>query len=133
MRDIEGVFIFRIPEGKELVKEIEKFASENDIKCGGVMVIGALKNARIGYYDPKMKKYIEMDVDEQVELLSAIGNISLKEGKVFLHLHAVLGKRDFSVVGGHLIKGEVFVAEVIIQKFSGKLERKLDSTGLFLF
>ncbi len=78
MREIEGVFVFRIPEGKDLIKEIEKFASENNIICGEVKVIGALKNARIGYYDPKMKKYVEMDIDEQVELLSAMGNISLR-------------------------------------------------------
>jgi predicted DNA-binding protein with PD1-like motif len=41
-------------------------------------------------------------VDEQVEVLSMIGDIALWNGKPVVHTHVVLGHRDGSTVGGHV-------------------------------
>ena len=122
---IKNVYVFRVPEGKDLVEYLENFARENEVRCASVMAIGALKSARIGYFSVEEGRYLKEEVREQCELLSAMGNISWKEGvEPFLHMHVVLGRNDFSVIGGHLIRGEVFVAEVIIHEYDGRCPRQ---------
>lgn len=52
---------------------------------------------------------------EDYELIALNGNISLKQNAPYIHVHALLGQRDFTVFGGHLFEGEVAVtAEIMI-------------------
>ena len=120
----KNVYVFRILEGKDIVKSIEDFAEENEIQCASVNVIGALKNAEMGYFSNLKGKYITKEINEQCELLAGMGNISLKLENVFLHLHVILGRSDFTTIGGHLVRGEVFVAEVIIHEYDGRCPRE---------
>jgi predicted DNA-binding protein with PD1-like motif len=63
-----------------------------------------------------------------------MGNISLKDGEPFAHIHVSLGGPDGKLYGGHLVEGEVFVAEVFIQELLGEpLERKPQDNGLSLW
>ncbi len=89
------------------------------------MGIGSLRNPVVGYYSEEEKKYRSIKLSGTFELLSLNGNISLKEGKSFAHLHVTLGDEEGRVFGGHLIRGDVFVAEVYIGELIGEpLERK---------
>ncbi|NPA75475.1 MAG: DNA-binding protein [Euryarchaeota archaeon] len=121
---IKEVYVFRIPEGRDLMEFIKEFAERNEIHCASVNIIGALKNAEIGYFSEEEGRYLKKEINEQCELLSAMGNISRKIEEVFPHIHVILGKKDFTVVGGHLIRGEVFVAEVIIHEYDGRCQRE---------
>ncbi len=134
MRFGEGnMHVFRIKRDKEILEEIKKFAEKNNIECGMVNVIGALKSATLGYFNAQKKNYEKIDIEEQSELVSCMGNVSIKDGEQFIHLHALLANRDFSIIGGHLIKGKVYVAEVIIITCNGKIERKLAFDNLYLW
>ena len=67
-------------------------------------------------------------------MVSLLGNISLKDGEPFAHIHVALGDPEGRVYGGHLISGEVFVAEVFVQELLGEpLERKPQENGLALW
>ncbi len=127
------MYVFRIEKDKEIVEEIKKFAKKNDIGCGMINVIGALKSSTLGYFNPKKKKYEKIDIEEQSELVSCMGNISIKDNDIFIHLHALLANRDFSIIGGHLIKGDVYVAEVFVLPCKGKIERKPAMDNLYLW
>jgi predicted DNA-binding protein with PD1-like motif len=72
------------------------------------------------------------EVSEQVELLSLIGDITLYKGKHQLHAHAVIGKRDGTACGGHLLKAIVHpTLELIINESPGYLQREMnEETGL---
>ncbi len=120
---IKHVHVARIPEDSDLVEGIIRYCVKKGIKCGSVNVIGALKNAELGFFNKESGEYERKSVNDQCELLSGVGNISNIEEKTFLHLHVVLGKSDFSVTGGHLIHGKVYVAEVIIHEYDGKCPR----------
>ncbi len=120
---VKNVHVFRIPANKDIMEYLKNYVEENEIKCGAINVIGALKNADIGYYSTGQKRYIREYVDEQCEILSGLGNIFRIGGEYFVHFHIVLGRRDFWVKGGHLIRGKVFVAEVIIYEFEGECPR----------
>ena len=121
--NVKKVHVVRFPEGKDLMKEIKRYCEEKKIKSGMINVIGALKNATLGYFDTRVRKYIKKEIDEQCELISAMGNISTLKDETFIHVHALLGSKNFDTIGGHLIRGEIFVAEVTIIEFEGGIER----------
>ena len=117
-------FMFRIPEDEEIIGYIGNFAREKEIRAGFVSAIGSLKNAKLGYFDRDEGRYLEIDVNETMELVSAMGNLSIKENSPFPHIHAVLGNREGKLLGGHLIEGRVFVAEVYIEGYPEEMVRE---------
>ncbi|AAL80743.1 DUF296 domain-containing protein [Pyrococcus furiosus DSM 3638] len=128
------VYLFRIPEGKEIIEFLREFAEKENIKVGIISAIGTLRNPVIGYFMEEEKKYKEISLTGTYELLSLSGNISLKDGKPFVHAHVVLGDSEGRAFGGHLVRGEVFVAEVFVQELEGEtLERKPTEHGLALW
>jgi predicted DNA-binding protein with PD1-like motif len=70
----------------------------------------------------------------QVEVLSLLGDVAVGDQGPALHLHAVLGKADGSVVGGHLIEAYVrpTLEVILIQPPSYLRKRKDPETGLAL-
>jgi len=127
-------FLFRVPEGEELLGFINSFAKKNNVLIGTVSAIGSLRNPKIGYFDENAGEYKVIKLSGLYELVSLSGNISLKDGEPFAHVHVALGAPDGKLYGGHLIEGEVFVAEVFIQELLGELlERKPQENGLTLW
>lgn len=128
-------FIERIEYGKDLLRSLEGLARERGIKSGVLMAIGALQRARLKYYNQEEKEYVAISIDEPMELLSCIGNISTFKGKIIVHCHVVLADRNGRAYGGHLDYGTiVFSCEVYLSELKGiELERKYDYvTGLNL-
>ena len=127
-------FLFRVPEGEELLGFINDFAKKNNVLIGAVSAIGSLRDPKIGYFDEAAGEYKVIELSGLYELVSLSGNISLKDGEPFAHIHVTLGGPDGSLYGGHLVEGEVFVAEVFIQELLGEpLERKPQEKGLALW
>lgn len=125
----------RLDHGTDIIGQITDLAKEKEIKTGFLSVIGALSRAELGYYDQVSQKYIEIQIDQPVELVSCLGNISLRDDLPFVHAHAVLSDRGARVWGGHLTSGLVFAAELYMQELLGpNLKRMPDSiTGLNLW
>jgi hypothetical protein len=73
-------------------------------------------------------------VPEQVEVLSLNGDIALDGAEPKVHAHTVLGRRDGSTVGGHLLEAHVRpTLEVILVESPGYLRKTCDrETGLAL-
>jgi predicted DNA-binding protein with PD1-like motif len=78
--------------------------------------------------------YRKIAMQEQVEVLSLVGDIALKDGAPQLHAHVVVGKSDGTAHGGHLIEAHVWpTLEVILTESPKHLWRKIDpETGLAL-
>jgi predicted DNA-binding protein with PD1-like motif len=72
-----------------------------------------------------------------MEIVSLYGNISLKDGKPFAHVHVVLSDAKGNGRGGHLLPGRtpVFACELIIEEFDGEPPVRLndENTGLALW
>ena len=127
-------FLFRVPEGRGLLGFINDFAKKNNIIIGAVSAIGSLRNPKIGYFDEAAGGYKVIELSGLYELVSLSGNISLKDGEPFAHIHVALGGPDGRLYGGHLVEGEVFVAEVFLRELLGPLlERKPQENGLTLW
>ncbi|WP_297417444.1 PPC domain-containing DNA-binding protein [Thermococcus sp.] len=127
-------FLFRVPEGEELLEFVNGFAKRHNVLIGTVSGIGSLRSPKIGYFDEAAGGYKVNELRGLYELVSLSGNISLKNGEPFAHIHVALGGPDGSLHGGHLVEGEVLVAEVFIQELLGELlERKPQGKGLALW
>ena len=141
--DLAGLFEYdrcrqlmvRIRHDADLIQSILQLARIKEIEAGSFTAIGALKRAKLGYYDQKNRKYREMVFESPHELVSCVGNVSLSEGKPFAHAHVVLADDKGNTRAGHLLEGIVFAAEVHLRQLEGpKLERKLDEvTNLWLW
>ena len=120
--------------GNEAVKSLSDFVREQKIEAASIAAIGAFRRAVLGYFEWQSKQYKKIPVEEQVEVLSLIGDVAVADGKPTLHIHAVLGKSDGSVAGGHLLSGEVRpTLEVIITQSPSYLRKARDpETGLAL-
>jgi uncharacterized protein len=115
--------------GDEVAGELAKFVQENEIEAATVSAIGAFHDALLGYFDWQTKQYKEIAVDEQVEVLSLLGDVAVGEEGPSLHLNAVLGKADGSAVGGHLLAAHVRpTLEVILTQPPSYLRRCRDAT-----
>ncbi len=64
--------------------------------------LGAVSAATVSYLNMDTKSYEQHQLDEQMEVVSLVGNVTLREGRPFIHAHVGLGRRDLSMVGGHL-------------------------------
>lgn len=134
-KKINHQWVLRLIKGEELISTITNFCIDNQIKFGTISGIGAVDKAKIGLYDGKKKQYLIKEFfNEDMEITSLNGNVSLKEGNPFLHLHINLATSDFQVFGGHLL--EAFISatgEIFLNEIDHAIDRKLDpETNLYL-
>jgi hypothetical protein len=127
--------ILILETGEEVSATLRGFAEAHHLSSGSFKAIGALSGAKVGWFNWDTKKYeIAASFEEQVEVLSLIGDIALGDGKPMVHAHLIVGRRDGSAHGGHLM--EAFVRptlEVVLTESPQTLRRKFDpASGLAL-
>src|SRR5581483_11977987 len=93
--------------GDEASACLLRFARENHLTAANFSAIGGFSRAVLGYFDWQKKDYLRIEVEEQVEVVSLIGDIAMEKDKPKVHAHAVLGKRSGAAMGGHLLEGHV--------------------------
>jgi uncharacterized protein len=115
-----------LDSGEEAFAQLTKFANDGGIAAASLTSIGAFEKATIGWFDFANKTYKRIEVNEQCEVLSAIGDIATgDDGKASLHMHVVLGLSDGSTRGGHLLNAKVRpTLEVVLTETPSKLRRK---------
>ena len=136
LNDSGGLRTFAVifQTGDEPISGLLDFAKAHDLTGARITAIGAFQDATLAYFDWESKEYREIPVREQVEVLSLLGDIALNDDEPAVHVHAVLGRRDGSTVGGHLKKAHVRpTLEVIIDEQPEYLRKVRDrESGLAL-
>ncbi len=89
----------------------------------------------LGLFRTDIKQFVGHTYEGMYEIASLNGNISQMEGKVYLHLHAVIGDEENETRGGHLVEARVSAtAEIVITAFEGGADRRFsEEIGLNLF
>ncbi len=131
----ERNFLLVLEDGEEAFEAITRFAEDNGIGGASLTAIGAFRAATLGFFDFGTKSYREIPVDEQTEVLSAIGDVAIgDDGKPSLHVHVVLGTSDGSTKGGHFIRGTVHpTLEIVVRESAvGFRRRKRADLGIAL-
>ena len=118
------VWIAVLKEGEEAKQSLLEIAKQEKIEDASFVALGAFAKATVAYFDWQKKKYQDIPVDEQVEVITLIGDIVPDEkGKPSLHAHTVLGRSDGSTRGGHLQEGHVRpTLEITITEIPGVIE-----------
>lgn len=121
-------------KGDEVMSTLQRFAKDHNLSASRFSAIGALESAVLGYFNWERKDYDRIPVGEQVEVLSLNGDVALDGNEPKVHAHAVLGRRDGSCVGGHVLEAKVRpTLEVILVESPGYLNKTCDSeSGLAL-
>ncbi len=133
---LKNIYQGSLKKGVDIIDGLTKTMKERGVSAGIITGIGAVMEANIGYFNAQTRKYEELYLQENMEILSLRGNISMKDGSVFPHIHIVLSRRDFSALGGHLNRGtKVYAFEFELVSVEGEpFVRQFDNdTGLFLW
>jgi predicted DNA-binding protein with PD1-like motif len=128
-------FVLRLEQDDDILRTLREFANAQRLRACFFEGIGSLYKAVLGHYDFKdTKTYKYETFDEDLEILTLSGNVSTMNEKALPHAHVTLGRRDFSVIGGHLEEGSLAnMVEVQMDRLPGKLlKAKDEEVGLNL-
>ena len=122
----ERTFVLVLASGEEAFSAISDFAANNRLSGASLTALGAFERVSVGWFDIAAKAYRAIEIEEQCEGLSLLGDIALgDDGKPSLHMHAVLGLSDGTTRGGHFLKGIVRpTLEVTIVETPAHLRRR---------
>jgi predicted DNA-binding protein with PD1-like motif len=114
--------------GEELAAGLKQFAADQKLSGSSFQAIGAFSSVKLGWFDWETKKYRpSVALDEQVELVSLVGDIALFEGKPQVHAHVVVAKSDGTAHGGHLMEAHVRpTCEVVLVESPRILHKEID-------
>ncbi len=119
--------IYNLKAGAKVPGDIIVIANREKIASAKVEAIGGVNRLRLAYYDHAAKRYEEHDFEEFMEVTGIIGNLTLKDGKPFLHVHGNFGRRDLSVLAGHVMSAVVYpLLEVAITPTKNRALRRFD-------
>ncbi len=130
------VHLLRIPTGEDLLGHLEEYVAANNIEAAWLSYLGAVQTAALRYYDQDEREYCDFHIHQHLEVLSGMGNVSLLDGKPFIHTHAVFADAGGRAFGGHVNHGcEVWAIEVKLEEFEGEapVRRFDEGTGLSLW
>ena len=132
---VDDKIFVSIDKGELVNQSLLNVAEKEGLNSGWVNGLGAISNIEIGYWDIEEKIYVKKTFDEDYELLSLIGNVSLVDNKPFIHTHISFSDTKFRVYGGHLFDAKVIAAaEFCIFRSEYQLHRKLNcDIGLSLW
>lgn len=136
VRKLGERYLIRLEPEEEALTALRAWAQNEDVGCAALWAIGAMRRATVGHFDPTARTYHRIQVEEQVEVLSLMGNVArAADGTPIVHVHVVLSRPDGSTVGGHLMEGIVFpMLEVIALVCPDPLFRRPDpTTGLTIW
>ena len=130
-----GRYVLSLDNHVEISAALKAFCEERGIYAGTVYGLGAVNKAIFRYLNPETMKYVDKTFEEQMEITNLTGNISSKDGQVYLHLHITASRSDYSCIGGHLLTARVNGAcELVVERFACEAGRRFDEeTGLNLY
>jgi len=118
--DDKNASFVRLERGSDMLNSLTEAARELGIDAGTVQAIGAVSELVVGYYRQEEKEYLRIPFPEHLEIGSALGNVSLKDGRPFVHMHVTATRADGTTVGGHLMEGTtVFLVEAYFRTLGG--------------
>ena len=124
----EKTYVLIFQTGDEVLAGLLDFARKHHLRGARFTAIGAFSDVMLGYFEWDRKDYKRIPVAEQVEVLSLIGDVTVKDGEPQVHAHVVAGKSSGAAVGGHLIAAHVRpTLEVMLTESPEQLVREMDA------
>lgn len=120
-------YVLRVEIGEEIEETLRQFGQTVGIEGAFYQGIGMLTQVELAFFCTDVKTYERRFFNEEYELISLMGNLSVYEGVVVPHTHVTLGDRNYQTFSGHLVRGVVSVtAEIFLTPIDLALSRKED-------
>jgi predicted DNA-binding protein with PD1-like motif len=131
----ERTYAVIFAKGDEIMSGLTEFALREILVAGHFTAIGALERARFGWFDRAQNAYRNIPIDEQVEMISLIGDVGLVNGAPQIHAHGAVGFPDGQMRGGHILEAVVWpTLELFLTAYRTPLIKTHDAeTDLSLF
>ncbi len=131
-KEFGSMVVLRIDRGEEIVSSVKKVCEKENIRLACISALGAVDHAVVGLYLVEERKYSPNSFDGEMEMTSLTGNVTTKDGAVYLHMHADFADGSGHTFGGHLNEAVISgTCEMFIQRLDGEIGRRLDAeTGL---
>jgi predicted DNA-binding protein with PD1-like motif len=127
-------FQLRFESGEAIADGLLAWLREQGVGYATLTGLGAVRHATVSYWNAETQDYEQHELDRQMEVVSLIGNATIKDGSPFTHIHVALGQSDLSIVGGHL--NDLVVnpnLEIWLRRETESVHRTLDPVcGLYL-
>ncbi len=118
-----GKTVIRFDIGEQFPTTLADWCEKERVESAAIVAgIGMLEDIVIGRYDGS--EYVKELIQPSSEILSLQGNVSMKEGKPFVHLHVSLADEEMRARGGHLFDGAVSMTiELVMLELDSKFIR----------
>jgi uncharacterized protein len=121
-----------LERGEDLMEGLYAAVHQLEFRAATLQVIGGLEKAVVGYFDPATSEYLPISTGH-VEICAGLGNVSIRDGEPFIHLHLTLSKQDGACVGGHAMEGCVaYVVEAYFRRLDGNPPERRQVEGMTL-
>ncbi len=127
--DEPKTYLVIFESGDELASGLKRLASQLKLADSSFKAIGALSSVKLGWLNWETKMYQpSVELSEQLELCSLIGDIALLNGEPQVHAHLVVAKADGTAHGGHLLEAHVRpTCELVLTESPKHLQKRMDS------
>lgn len=127
-------FQLRFLSGEAFPGPLIEFLGREQIGYAALTGLGAVRGVTVSYWNSETQAYEQHEIDEQMEVVSLVGNVTLRDDAPFIHAHVSLGRSDLSVIGGHVNQLVVHpTLEVWLRPDATPVRRDLDdSCGLYV-
>ena len=131
---IENKIVFRLEMGEGLMESTQRIATAENVKLASINGIGACSKIEMGYIDLSIKEYVFKTFEGNLEILQATGNITLKDGEPFPHIHISVANDECKAFGGHLNEATISATfEGVMQIIDHEIHREFnEDLGLAL-
>lgn len=94
----------RFLPGEKAMATLLEFCGREGIGYAALSGLGAVSGVDLAYFNDQTLEYETHEIAEQLEVIGLTGNVTIKDGAPFAHVHATFGARDLSVRGGHIME-----------------------------
>ena len=121
-----NTYFVRLDVGEEIMASLTQFCKQEDIRLGSVTAIGAVSHAVTGLYNVADQKYYSTRLEGPQELVGLMGNITRKDGEVYIHVHASFSDSEHKIHGGHLNEAVISATcEMVVTCYEGEVGRRV--------
>lgn len=122
-------YYIRLDKGDEIIASLLEVCEKENIRTAQIQGIGGCDNVVVGVFEPDKKEYAREEVTAMLEMISLDGNITMYEGKPYLHAHASFAYRGkdgrHAVLAGHLLRAVIgLTGEIVLTPADGNISRK---------
>lgn len=125
--DKQKTYAIILDDGEEAMEQIKAFTRKLNLSASRFTAIGAFSDTTVGFFDFSIKDYKKNRFNQQMEVVSLVGDISVYKNEYKVHAHVLLADEKGAAYGGHLITGTVHpTLEIILDESPLYLKREMD-------